>query len=69
VRLVGVCVVLRVENCKTRSSIKVYSSPNKITMTKSIRMRWAGHVPCMKEEEFIQRSGGKVRKQVTTRKT
>jgi hypothetical protein len=47
----------------------LYSSPNIIRMIKSRRMRWAGHVARMGEEECIGNIGGEVRKKETTRTT
>jgi hypothetical protein len=38
-------------------------------MIKSRRMKWAGNVACMKDEEYVQRFGGTIRRTVTTRKT
>jgi hypothetical protein len=42
-------------------------------MFKSRRMRWAGHVTCMRarerEEECVEDFGGKTRRKQTTRKT
>jgi hypothetical protein len=46
-----------------------YSSPNIIRMLKSRRMRWAGHVGRMEEEECIYDIGGKARRKETTWKT
>jgi hypothetical protein len=38
-------------------------------MTKRRRMRWAGHVARMGEEECIEDIGGKARRKEATRKT
>jgi hypothetical protein len=43
----------------------LHSLPNVITMIKSGKMRWAGHVACMGKKCF----GGKVRQKEITRKT
>jgi hypothetical protein len=32
----------------------LYSSPNIVSVIKSRRMRWAGHMACMVEEECLQ---------------
>jgi hypothetical protein len=45
-----------------------YSSPNIVTVIKSRRMRWVGHVAHM-EERFLQGFGWEARRQETTRKT
>jgi len=34
----------------------LYSSPNIVQVTKSRRMRWAGHVVCMGEREGVYRA-------------
>jgi hypothetical protein len=48
----------------------LYSSPNIIRMTKSIRMRWTGHVVRMGEIGGLNIGyGGKARRKETTRKT
>jgi hypothetical protein len=36
-----------------RSFIFFYSSPNIIRQIKSRRMKWAGHVACMREERKV----------------
>jgi hypothetical protein len=48
---------------------KLYFSSNIIRMIKSLKMRWAGHVPCMGEEECVMDLDGKVRRKEITRKT
>jgi hypothetical protein len=45
------------------------SSPSTIRMIKSRRMRWAGHVARMGEEECIWDIGRKSRRKYTTGKT
>jgi hypothetical protein len=40
-----------------------------ISLGKSRRMRWAGHVACMGEERSIQGFGGKAQRKETTWKT
>jgi hypothetical protein len=47
----------------------LYSSPDRIRMTKSWRMKWAGHVAQMKEKRNALYIGGKGRRKETTRKT
>jgi hypothetical protein len=47
----------------------LYSSPSVIRMIKSRRMRWAGHVALMGEEERVWVIGGKARRKETTMKT
>jgi hypothetical protein len=39
----------------------LYSSPSIIRMIKSRRMRWAGHIALVGEEEYMQDHGGNVR--------
>jgi hypothetical protein len=56
-----------------RLSVKLVATfvgvPNIIRMIKTRRMRWAGHVTRMGEEECIYDIGGKARMKETTRKT
>jgi hypothetical protein len=47
----------------------LHSSPDIIIMIKSIRMRWAGRVARIGEEECISDFGGKARSKETTGKT
>jgi hypothetical protein len=48
----------------------LYSSPSIITITKSRRMRWAGHVACMgKKRNAFRILVGKPEGKETTRKT
>jgi hypothetical protein len=48
----------------------LYSSPNIIRVTKSRRMRWAGHVACMGgKERCIPDFGGETQGKVTTWET
>jgi hypothetical protein len=47
----------------------LYSSPSILRINKRSRMRWAGHVARMGEEECIYDFGGKSRRKETTRKT
>jgi hypothetical protein len=49
--------------------MRSFSSPNIIRMAKLRRMRWAGHVANLGEEECIQDFGGKGRRKETTRNT
>jgi hypothetical protein len=47
----------------------LYSSPNIIRVIESRRIRWAGHVARMGDEECIYDIGGKARRKEATRKT
>jgi hypothetical protein len=47
----------------------LYSSPIRIRIIKSRRMRWAGNVTQMGRRGSIEDSGGKARRKETTRKT
>jgi hypothetical protein len=47
----------RLHNEKLRN---LYVSPNIIMVIKSWRMKWAGHVACMRSEKCIQYFGWKV---------
>jgi hypothetical protein len=47
----------------------LYCLPSIIRMIKSRRMRWAGHVAQMGEEEYIQDFDGKAGRKETIRKT
>jgi hypothetical protein len=47
----------------------LYSSPSIIRIIKSSRMRWAGHVARMGEDERVEVIGRKARGKETTRKT
>jgi hypothetical protein len=38
------------ENCIVRNFINLYSWPNIIRTIKSRKIRWAGHIACMREE-------------------
>jgi hypothetical protein len=47
----------------------LYSSPSVIRIIKSRRMRWAGDIAHMGEDECLQDSDGKARRKEPTMKT
>jgi hypothetical protein len=45
---------------------KLYSSPNKIRMTKPRRIKWVGHVAHTGKNEWILDFGGKLRRKISS---